>query len=96
MHQSEHSKKWDLSKKHQFKVSYIVKKNERTKSDKLIWGLLTCTNKCGKLNENEINYYHNRDKNACQNMEKIVEHLRVHKERPKKYTRNNGANDDSI
>jgi hypothetical protein len=47
---------------------------------KQVWGLKKCSNpKCGMI--------HNRDKNACLNMYKIVEEHIKGKERPKEYTR---------
>jgi len=73
-------------------MRYIIKNNKRVKSDKLIWGLLTCSNKCGLTHKgNQMDYKHNRDKNACLNMEKIIEHLRLNNKRPLNYTRNNGT-----
>ncbi len=86
--ESKRLKEWN-SENHRRKINYIVKKNDRKKSDKLIWGLVTCLNKCGKSKEMSMNYKHNRDRNACLNMEKIVEHLRVDNTRPSNYRRDN-------
>ena len=53
-----------------------------------VWGLLRCSNlNCKvitKKGAKERSIY-NRDYNSCKNMQKIVEYLKKHNERPKKY-----------
>jgi len=90
----DHSTKWNPYK-YPFEIKELAsqsfsKKSQNNKYDQKskIWGLLTCNNKCGLTkNMRVMNYKHNRDRNSCLNMEKIVENLRLHKERPKNYKR---------
>jgi len=90
MHKMVHLQEWDPLKRRN-KVKYLVKRNKKKNTDKKIWGLLTCLNKCGETkNHIKMNYKHNRDKNSCLNMEKIVEHIKEHNGRPKNYKRTTG------